>query len=492
MAARPIITRQPNERLRYLVHEAGCSNAGLARRVNIVGAEHGLDLRYDKTSVARWLRGQQPRGRTPAMVAEALGRKMGRPVTVEEIGMSDSRRLSAAIGLGYAAGPAEAVDQARRLWRGDVSRQPFLSEAPPLAAVLVEPSRDWLIGEAAPRPGQAARSGQAATAALHPPRPPAGLRPAPPGRGDVPAVRMATDRLVTLDRRHGSALIRPIAVHYLDSVVGPLLGGVREEAGERTTARELYAAAARLTELAGSMAVDAGRPALALRYYIQALRLAEAGGDRGLGGYVLCAGMSRLAAVLGSPREARQLARTALEGTRDRVGSRALALFHATEARAAAAAGDAAGCQEAAGRALAAMERAEARTGPEPVWIAHFDRAYLADELAHCHRDLGQPAAAARRAQEALAGHPPGRVRRRAIDLALLASAQAEQREIERACGTGLQAVELLGDLGSARATAYVAELAQLLRPHSEASAVREFQERLAGIGTSPAAAGSR
>ncbi|MGW4856533.1 hypothetical protein ACWEPZ_35510, partial [Streptomyces sp. NPDC004288] len=39
------------------------SSAGLARSVNMVGAERGLDLRYDKTSVARWLRGQQPRGR---------------------------------------------------------------------------------------------------------------------------------------------------------------------------------------------------------------------------------------------------------------------------------------------------------------------------------------------------------------------------------------------------------------------------------------------
>src|SRR5689334_23935212 len=70
MAARPLVARQPNERLQALIQEAGCSNAGLARRVNMCGAEHGLDLRYDKTSVARWLRGQQPRGRAPAIIAE--------------------------------------------------------------------------------------------------------------------------------------------------------------------------------------------------------------------------------------------------------------------------------------------------------------------------------------------------------------------------------------------------------------------------------------
>ncbi|MGW3406066.1 transcriptional regulator, partial [Streptomyces zhihengii] len=70
MAARPLVARQPNERLQALIQEAGCSNAGLARRVNMVGVERGLDLRYDKTSVARWLRGQQPRGRAPSTIAE--------------------------------------------------------------------------------------------------------------------------------------------------------------------------------------------------------------------------------------------------------------------------------------------------------------------------------------------------------------------------------------------------------------------------------------
>jgi hypothetical protein len=94
MAARPLVSRQPNERLQALIQEAGCSNAGLARRVNLCGAEHALDLRYDKTSVARWLRGQQPRGQAPSVIAEAIGRKLGRPVGVDEIGMADGKNLS--------------------------------------------------------------------------------------------------------------------------------------------------------------------------------------------------------------------------------------------------------------------------------------------------------------------------------------------------------------------------------------------------------------
>lgn len=145
MAARPLVARQPNERLQQLIQEASCSNAGLARRVNLCGAEHGLDLRYDKTSVARWLRGQQPRGQAPAVIAEALGRKLGRSVSVEEIGMADGKNLSSGIGLQFAPTLNAALEQVCELWRSDVGRRDFLTGATVAASALVEPSRDWLI-----------------------------------------------------------------------------------------------------------------------------------------------------------------------------------------------------------------------------------------------------------------------------------------------------------------------------------------------------------
>src|SRR5258708_40378117 len=104
----PRAAREPNRRLGDLIAEAGCSNAGLARRVNLAGQEQGLDLRYDKTSVARWLRGQQPRATAPALIAEALGRKLGRPVTVEEIGMVDERDGGSALALRVGADPEES------------------------------------------------------------------------------------------------------------------------------------------------------------------------------------------------------------------------------------------------------------------------------------------------------------------------------------------------------------------------------------------------
>jgi hypothetical protein len=453
MAARPLVARQPNERLQALIQEAACSNAGLARRVNMVGAEHGLDLRYDKTSVARWLRGQQPRGRAPGIIAEALGRKLGRTVTIDEIGMANGKNLASGVGLQFSPTVMGAIEQVCELWRSDVGRREFLSGSTVAASALVEPSRDWLITGA---DAQVARA--------------AGARV---GHADVAAVRAMTQALVDLDHRFGSGHVRPVLVHYLNSVVSGLLGGsYRESVG-----RELFGAVARLTELAGYMAVDTGQPGLAQRYYIQALRLAQAAGDRGYGGYVLAASMSHLAAQLGSPREIAQLARAAQEGARGHVTPRAEAMFLAAEARGHALMGDARAFHTVAGRALTAMERAG--SADDPVWIGHFDEAYLADELAHGHRDLGEAAEAGRCAAEALNAHPESRARRRAIGLVLLATSQVQLREVEQACHTGTKAVELLGTLRSNRGAEYLDDLQQRLEPYRDEPAVREFGARV-------------
>ncbi|MDX3076051.1 transcriptional regulator [Streptomyces sp. NPDC088354] len=453
MAARPLVARQPNERLQALIQEAGCSNAGLARRVNMCGAEHGLDLRYDKTSVARWLRGQQPRGRAPAIIAEAIGRKLGRTVTIDEIGMANGKNLATGVGLHFSPTVLGAIEQVCELWRSDVGRRDFLTGSSVAASALVEPSRDWLITRA---DTQVARTG--------------GPRV---GMSDVEAVRATTRALNELDHRFGSGHVRPVVVHYLNSVVSGLLAGSYREA----TGRQLFSAVARLTELAGYMAVDTGQPGLAQRYYIQALRLAQAAGDRAYGGYVLAAGMSHLAAQLGNPREIAQLARAAQEGARGQVTATAQAMFYAAEARGHALMGDARACGAVAGQAVEALERSAPEDDPD--WIAHFNQAYLADELAHCHRDLNQAPQAARRAEEALSALGPEKARRRAIGLLVLAQAQVQQREVEQACHTGAQAVELLSTLRSNRGAEYLEDLRTRLQPYAAESAVREFDARL-------------
>ncbi|QNE77830.1 regulator [Streptomyces finlayi] len=143
--------RTPNRRLASLIAEAGFSHAGLARRVDQLGLEHGLDLRYDKTSVTRWLRGQQPRGTTPALIAEVFTRRLGRRLSAQDLGLDACAPVYA--GLEFAATPAEAVDIVSGLWRKDSGSHAELRKIAFTPAGLVVPSRDWLIGRADERVG---------------------------------------------------------------------------------------------------------------------------------------------------------------------------------------------------------------------------------------------------------------------------------------------------------------------------------------------------
>ncbi|WP_405391286.1 regulator [Streptomyces sp. NBC_01102] len=138
--------RTPNRRLAALIAEAGFSHAGLARRVDQLGLEHGLDLRYDKTSVTRWLRGQQPRGTTPALIAEVFTRRLGRRLSAQDLGLDACAPVYA--GLEFAATPTEAVDIVSGLWRKDSGSHAELRKIAFTPAGLVVPSRDWLIGRA--------------------------------------------------------------------------------------------------------------------------------------------------------------------------------------------------------------------------------------------------------------------------------------------------------------------------------------------------------
>ncbi|MFF9788596.1 transcriptional regulator [Streptomyces nigrescens] len=452
MAARPLVARQTNQRLRSLIQEASLSNSALARQVNVLGEAQGLDLRYDKTSVSRWLSGQRPRGRVPAIIAEALSGKLGRTVSTEEIGMANGNSVTCGVGLHFAATVEDALEQVRELWHMDAESRGLLSRSAMTASALVEPSRDWLISSPDPQVARSWRLGPRV------------------GATDVELVRATTQALAELDHRVGSGYVRPVIVSCLSSVLSGLMDGSYAEA----TGRQLFAAAARLTELAGYTALDIGQPGLAQRYYIQALRLAQAADDRCYGGYVLAAGLSHLAVGAGCSREAVQLARAAQEGTRGRAPLAAQAMFYATEARGYAMLGDARMCKILADKATEAM--AHVVPGDSPEWIAQFDRAYLADELAHCYRDLKQPRPAARRAEEALARHPRTRVRRRAIDLLLLATVLVQAGDVEEGCQAAVQAVALLGRMKTALGERYLQQFRDELRPFADTTPVREFE----------------
>ncbi|MEU1038977.1 regulator [Streptomyces sp. NPDC005907] len=479
MTERPA-QRTPNRQLAALIAEAGFSNAGLARRVDQLGLEHGLDLRYDKTSVTRWLRGQQPRGTTPALIAEVFTRRLGRRLTAQDLGLDACAPVYA--GLEFAASPEEAVDIVGGLWRKDSGSHAELRKIAFTPAGLVVPSRDWLIGRADERVNR----GEPAA-----PRVPAQGRPAVPRRraqsergpglrvtgGDIAALRSVGELFRSLDHAYGGGHARQALVRYLEHEAEPMLRGTYGE----QTGRRLFAAAADLTRLAGWTSYDIAAHGLAQRYFVQALRLAQAAGDRAYGAYVLVT-MSRQAIYLGHGREAVQLARVAQQGVGSSAPPVMQAMLHSVEARGHGVLGEVRACTASLVRAERALEAA--RPADEvPPWARFFDEAQLADEFGHCHRDLQQYRAAAQHAERSLRLRAPGYARSRLFCRVVLATARLALGELDQACQLGAEAAGQAAEMRSVRAVEYVRDFERRLEPYRDAAPVRGYRDRVSALG---------
>ncbi|MEU6704611.1 regulator [Streptomyces wuyuanensis] len=476
--------RTPNRQLAALIAEAGFSNAGLARRVDQLGLEHGLDLRYDKTSVTRWLRGQQPRGTTPALIAEVFTRRLGRRLSAQDLGLDACAPVYA--GLEFAATPEEAVDIVSGLWRKDSGSHAELRKIAFTPAGLVVPSRDWLIGRADERVGR----GEPAQNGVQVRVPGQGVRTSVPRQrgtdrgpgqrvspGDIAALRSVGELFRSLDHAYGGGHARQALVRYLEHEAEPMLRGTYGE----STGRRLFGAVADLTRLAGWTSFDIAAHGLAQRYFVQALRLAQTAGDRAYGAYVLVT-MARQAVYLGHGREAVQLTRVAQQGVGSSAPPAVQALLHAVEARGHGVLGEVRSCTASLVRAERTLDTA--RPGDDvPHWARFFDEAQLADEFGHCHRDLQQYRAAVQHAERSLQLRAPGFARSRLFCRVVLATSRLGLGELDQACALGAEAAQQASEMRSARAIEYVRDFERRLEPYRDAAAVRTYRDRVAAIG---------
>jgi hypothetical protein len=214
-----------------------------------------------------------------------------------------------------------------------------------------------------------------------------------------------------------------------------------------------------LTLGVGWMAYDAGKHGLAQRYMAQALRMSHAANDRAFGGRILAA-MSHQALHLGDIRHGLDFACAARAGTQGAVTPTTAAMLAAMEACAYAARGDASPCL----RTLSDAERAFARSRPaeDPSWV-DFDEGGLAGHLARSFRDLNRPREAKEFAVRSIQLCQPTHLRTRVQRYAILASAHAQQGDLEEACAVGRQALAEVGRLRSRRTLDDVACLVQLV-----------------------------
>jgi tetratricopeptide (TPR) repeat protein len=474
--------RGPNEKLGTVLALAGISNAGLARRVNDLGAQRGLTLRYDKTSVARWVsKGMVPQGAAPHLIAAAIGSKLGRPVPLHEIGLADADPAPE-VGLAFPRDVRAAIRSATDLYRLDLAGRRagsggiWQSLAGSFAVTAyATPASRWLI---APADSVVARDAKDAQTC-------GGTGDGTPlrvGHSDVIKLREAAEDARRWDSKYGGGDWRSSMVpECLRIDAAPLLlGSYSDEVG-----RSLFGATAELTRLAGWMAFDTGQQEAAQRYYIQALRLARAAADVPLGGYVL-ASMSLQATYRGFADEGVDLAQAALERNRGLGTARTMSFFRLVEARAHAKAGD----SQAAGAALRAaegwLERSRAGDS-DPSWLGFYSYDRFAADAAECYRDLKAPRQVRRFTEQALSQPTEEFVRSHGLRLVVSAVAELESGNLDAACAQGTRAVEVAGRISSARTTEYVRDLLHRLEPYGDEPRVMELRERARPLLVAPA-----
>ncbi|WP_133848576.1 XRE family transcriptional regulator [Labedaea rhizosphaerae] len=292
------------------------------------------------------------------------------------------------------------------------------------------------------------------------------------GATDVATIREMTRTFRRLDNRFGGGHARGTVSNYLASDVVPMLREARSTDAIRS---ELYGAVAELNQLAGWMAYDVGDAETGSKHLRQALRLCQEIDNDGLAAEML-AGMSHQAAFFRSGSIAVDLAQAA-HSDANRSGLHALVSESAVmAAHGFALQGDSRSCLDALAESERALSAADRQDAPE--WLGYFDAAYLAAKFAHCFRDLGQPVDAeryARRSLEMNEGYDRGRL----FNMSLLASALADQGQVEESCSTASEAVTMAGSVRSVRTVAYLADVGRRLNRYRSAEPVKALYAQM-------------
>ncbi|MCM2428859.1 sporulation protein [Streptomyces sp. RKAG337] len=443
----------PNADLARLIEASGVSRKALAHRINQLAHQAGLTTDYSHTSVANWCRrGMTPKWPVPQLLAQAISERLGRPVRLAEIAMSEAETADPDVGLDFPRDPADAVRVATSFW-SSVNRRDFLTGSSFAVSAFTTPVTRWLVN---PADGAAAHRG--------------GVRV---GQGDLDELREAADDARRWDSKYGGGNWKANSVTAcLEQRATPLLQGSFTDG----VGRDLFSVTAELSRLAGWTAFDVGQHEAAQRHFIQALRLARAGGDVQLGCYVLTT-MAMQSLLRGFADEAVDMAQGAFERAKGHAAPRVLAFTKLIEARAHARTNDA----RAASAALAASENllGQARTGgPEPAWIDFYNHARLSADAAEVFRDLKNPKAALAWNRQATAMPTGVFTRSVGMRLAIVGTAHLQARDLDHGLDLGNRSVDILARVQSARALDYVREFTTALTPWRREPAVREFLHR--------------
>jgi hypothetical protein len=410
---------QPNTLLDALLDEAGISHAGLAARVNHAGRARGLSLRYEHTAVARWLKGQRPRGQVPDLICEVFAGRLHRVITLGDIGLATPGRPAAQA----ASSLSGFVDRATALWRSDEQQRPHIVGAPAVTGTpAVMPVWEW---ENPPEDADVSRSGATRVS-----------------MADIKMLRAARAHYELMYRKAGGVATRARVVGFLNAETAPLLRGTYSDA----LGRQLHRATGGLVAVAGICAYDSDAHGLAQRYFHQALRLAKASGDRGLGAYVIALLVNQ-SLYMGEYRQAVAFAEAALRAAGHQITPALATDLYAMQAKAYAHLGDGSSALRCIRCAESEAERI--RPGHEPDETGYVQPGLVNVQVAEALLSLGDLTAARKHATAAVGtpAHDRGRVHR----LAMLSQIEMRAGEMDRAARTAAEMVERARGMESQR-----------------------------------------
>ncbi|WP_232789775.1 hypothetical protein [Streptomyces jeddahensis] len=152
--------------------------------------------------MTRWLKGSIPRGNVPQFIADAIGRKLGRQLVIDDIGMGDAAvsAVQPDLGLDFADKPESTAKTVTDLWRADLADAETLVRALPDSAAWNAASLRWIV---APPDGALTRTGNRAVGAV-----------------DVDMVRSTTDAFSMLDGKFGGGHARRALIQYCTRMSG--------------------------------------------------------------------------------------------------------------------------------------------------------------------------------------------------------------------------------------------------------------------------------
>ncbi|MGW1675452.1 DNA-binding protein NsdB [Streptomyces sp. NPDC002324] len=476
---------QPNNRLADLFGLAGWSKGELARLVNRQAAAMGHpQLATDTSRVRRWIdMGEIPRDPVPRVLAALFTERLGRVVTIEDLGLVRHGRTGKRRGgdVEHPDGVPWAPERTAAVLteftgmdlmlnrRGLVGAGVALTAGPALSSAM----HDWLHTD----PALAADAPDLDNP-LH--ADPAGFdryEAAPIGVQEIEELERSVEVFRAWDAARGGGLQRKAVVGQLNEV-----GGMLSYHHPERIQRRLWGVAANLAVLAGWMSHDIGLEPTAQKYFIIAAHAAREGGDRPRAGEALSRAARQLV-HLGKPDEALDLMKLAQSGSGEQVLPRTKAMLHTVEAWAQASMGKGQAMRRTLGQAedLFVSDRSDV---PPPSWMQMFKEEDLYGMQALAYRTLAEhdPAAAKQArhyAQKALELRVDGRQRSKIFDFLSMASACFIGDDPEQADRYARLALMSMGSNSSHRTWDRLRQMYRLTGQYSSYPKIRELREEL-------------